>query len=138
VIPVVKTMKPDSKRLCRLLESTSKSLSRDPLDARPLGQLRRQLRESINSRLSASSPTEDSDVVVVEYILLRILDDMWASFSGTVSAIVPRYKMRGMLNAVATSLKNLSDSLERGDVSSCYKSYSSLLSIFLNMLKEGE
>jgi len=137
-MPPVKTMNTDSKRLCRLLESTSSSLSRDPLNARPLGQLRRQLRESINSRLSARFPAEDSDVVVVEYILLRILDDMWASFSGTVSAIVPRYKMRSMLNVVATSLKNLSDSLKRGDISSCDKSYSSLLSTIFDMLKEGE
>ena len=131
-------MKPDLGRLCRLLKSTSESLLRDPLDAQPLGQLRRQLREDINNRLNGSSTVEDSEMVISEYILLRILDDMWSRFSGRVSAIVPRSKMRDMLNAVATSLRNLSDSLEEGDVSSCYRSYSSLLSTFLDMLKEGE
>jgi hypothetical protein len=137
-MPMVETMKPDLRRLCQLLKSTSENLLQDPLDAQPLGQLRRQLREDINNRLNASSAIEDSEVLVVEYVLLRILDDMWATFSGVVSAIVSRQKMRDMLNAVATSLRSLSDSLEKGDVSSCHWSYSSLLSTFLNMLKEGE
>src|SRR4030042_3617223 len=132
---MVKTMKPDLGRLCRLLKTTSESLLRDPLDAQPLGQLRRQLREDINNRLNGSATVEDSEMVIFEYILLRILDDMWSRFSGLVSAIVPRSKMRDMLNAVATSLRNLSNSLEEGDVSSCYRSYSSLLSPFFIMLK---
>jgi len=131
-------MKPHLRQLCQQLKSTSEDLKGDPLNAEPLGQLRKQLREDINSRVNGNSAIKDPEVVLAEYFLVKILDDMWTCISGVASATVSRNKMREMLGVAALSLRDLSDSLEKSDVYSCYSSYSALLSTFLNTLKEEE
>jgi len=127
-----------SKQLCYELDTVSEKLLREPLEAQPLGQLRRKLREEINARLTIKPDIEEPEVMLIEYILLSILDDMWPNFSGVVSEVVPRKNIREMSINVASSLKDLSASLKKGDFPSCYRSCSSILSTLLQILQESE
>jgi hypothetical protein len=128
----------NSDQLMKELKITSRKLSVEPLEALPLGELRGRLRNDMNSKLQSPKGIEDTEIALVEYSLLSILDDLWPLFSGMASTVISREYARKIMRGMGAHFDVLSNYLEKGDILNCYKACSEILAYALQILREGE